>query len=80
MKTKTKKKQQPHRYFLSGLNPEWSPIRIIVFEHGQEPGRAYFEESVAENAWWSFEEMDGMIKKGRVVEIPAKLLKKVARI
>lgn len=75
-KRKIKTKKAPHRYFLVDLCKD-GDTNIIVFKNGIDgTGRAYFEDSVAENAWWHFFEMEHL----DAIEIPAKLLKKVARL
>lgn len=73
MKKKTKSKT-PHRYFLI---PGEGDQRIVVFKNSVDAGRSYFYSGhVGDNNWWRLHEMDGL----GAIEVPATLIKKVARL
>ena len=71
-KTKKRKAAAPHRYFVTDYAGE---VKIVVFKNGKDGiGRSYYIDGAAQNCWWSFGEMK------QAIEIPAKLLKRVARL
>lgn len=54
MKTKSKRKVRPSRFFVMGTG---DVKRVVVFKHGKEPGASYFLDGTIMPAWWTLKEM-----------------------